>query len=297
MNMLRKSCLLLASLAMSATISVAAAADLKDIQAKGELRHLGIRYANFVTGAGDGFDVELAQGFAKHIGVKYTLVYTDFYNVIRDLLGKDVVRKGSEVTLAGDFPVKGDMIATGFTMLPWREAVLLYSKPTFPSQVLLVARADAKFTPIKGSKDLPKDIAETRSLIGKNSLLVMERTCLDPSNYGLKGTGIDLKAYTKSTNLNEMVPALLNKDAELTLLDVPDAILDLKKWAGQIKVLGPISEHQDLAAAFPKDAPELRKAFDEYLVKVKADGSYDKLVDKYYPGIRRYFPDFFAKKN
>lgn len=281
-------------LGMATTLTFAT--DLKEIQARGELRHLGIRYANFVTGAGDGFDVELVQGFAKHIGVKYTLVYTDFYNVVRDLLGKDVVRKGSEVTLTGDYPVRGDMIATGFTMLPWREAILLFSKPTFPSQVLLVARADSRYTPIPGSKDLAKDIQETRALIGKNSLLVMERTCLDPSNYGLKGIGLDLKTYTKSTNLNEMVPALLNKEAEMTLLDVPDAILDLKKWAGQIKVLGPISEHQDLAAAFPKDAPELRKAFDEYLVKVRADGSYDRLVDKYYPGIRRYFPEFFAKK-
>jgi len=297
MKLLKKSAVLLASLALTAVVAVANAADLKEIQARGELRHLGIKYANFVTGAGDGFDVELTQGFAKHIGVKYTLVYSDFYNVIRDVLGKDVVRKGAEVTLAGDFPVKGDMIATGFTMLPWREAVLLYSKPTFPSQVLLVARADSSFTPIKGSKDLPKDILETKALIGKNSLLVMERSCLDPANYALKGVGIDLKSYTKNTNLNEMVPALLNKEAELTLLDVPDAILDLKKWAGKIKVIGPISEHQDLAAAFPKDAPELRKAFDEYLLKTKADGSYDKLVDKYYPGIRRYFPEFFARKN
>lgn len=297
MNLMKKMSILLACLALTGHACLAGAGDLKEIRAKGELRHLGIKYANFVTGSGDGFDVELTQGFAKHIGVKYTLVYTDFYNVIRDLLGKDVVRKGNDVTLTGEFPVKGDMIATGFTMLPWREAVLLYSKPTFPSQVLLVARADAKFTPIKGSKDLLKDIEETKSMIGKNSLLVMERTCLDPSNYGLKGVGLDLKAYTKNTNLNEMVPALLNKDAELTLLDVPDAILDLKKWAGQIKVIGPISEHQDLAAAFPKDAPELRQAFDEYLVKIRADGSYDKLVDKYYPGIRRYFPEFFAKKS
>jgi len=61
-------------------------------------------------------------------------------------------------------------------------------------------------------------------------------------------------------------------------------------------VLGPISEHQELAAAFPKDAPQLRQAFDEYLVRIKSDGTYDKLVDKYYPGIRRYFPDFFARK-
>ncbi|MEI6545610.1 MAG: transporter substrate-binding domain-containing protein [Burkholderiales bacterium] len=272
------------------------AADLKEIQARGELRHLGIRYANFVTGAGDGFDVELTQGFAQHIGVKYTLVYTDFYNVLRDLLGKDVVRKGGEVTLEGNFPVKGDMIATGFTMLPWREAVVLFSKPTFPSQVLLVARADSAFKPIKGSNSLEKDIVETKGMIGKNSLLVMERTCLDPANYGLKGVGFDLRAYSKSTNLNEMIPALINKEAELTLLDVPDAILDLKKWSGKIKVLGPISEHQELAAAFPKDAPQLRQAFDEYLVRIKADGTYDKLVDKYYPGIRRYFPDFFTRK-
>lgn len=46
-----------------------------------------------MTGAGDGLDVELMQGFAKRIGVSYKLVYSDFYSVIRDLLGKDVVRK------------------------------------------------------------------------------------------------------------------------------------------------------------------------------------------------------------
>ena len=272
------------------------ATDLKDIQAKGELRHLGVRYANFVTGSGDGFEVELVQGFAKEIGVKYTLVYSDFYNIIRDLLGKDVVRKGSETSLVGDFPIKGDIIATGFTVLPWREAVLNYSKPTFPSQVLLIARADATQSPIPGTKSLQDDIVQTKKLIGKNSLLVMERTCLDPSNYGLKGVGLDLRSYTKNTNLNEMVPALINKEADLTLLDVPDAILDLKKWAGKIKVLGPISEHQDLAAAFAKDAPELRQAFNDYLAKIKASGQYDKLVDKYYPGIRRYFPEFFARQ-
>ncbi len=272
------------------------AADLKEIKARGEIRHLGIKYANFVTGAGDGFDVELVQGFARHIGVKYRLVYTDFYNVIRDLLGKDVVRRGDEVLLEGQHPVKGDIIATGFTVLPWREKVVLYSVPTFPSQVLLVARAESAYTPIKGSANLSKDIVETKAILGTKSLLVMERTCLDPANYGLKGKGIDLKAYSKSSNLNEMVPALLNKDAEFTLLDVPDAVLDLQKWAGKIKVIGPISEQQELAAAFPKSSPELRDAFNEYMRRIRADGSYDRLVNKYYPGIRRYFPDFFGRK-
>jgi hypothetical protein len=273
----------------------AMAGDLAEIKEKGVLRHLGIRYANFVTGTGDGFDVELVQGFAKYIGVKYQLVYSDFYNVIRDLLGREVIRKDAAVTLSGSFPIRGDLIAAGFTVLPWRSAVLLYSEATFPSQVLLVAPSDSSLQPIKGSNDLARDIAQTKALIGKKSLLVMEKTCLDPANYALKGTGIDLRAYTKNTNLNEMVPALLNRESDLTLLDVPDLILDLKKWGGQIKILGPISEHQILAAAFPKDAPLLRDTFNEYLRQLKADGSYDRLVDKYYPGVRRYFPEFFGR--
>ena len=273
-----------------------AAADLDEIKARGELRHIGIRYANFVTGSGDGFDVEIMQGFARHLGVKYTLVYSDFYNVIRDLLGKDAVRKDGEVLLTGNYAIKGDVIATGFTVLPWREQILNYSDATFPSQVLLVAPSNAPFQPIHVGADLADDIQATTQLIGSHSLLVMERTCLDPANYGLTGIGLDLKAYTKSANLNEMVPALLDSEAQLTLLDVPDAILDLRKWAGQIKVLGPVSKPQTLAAAFPKDALKLRDAYNDYLRGLKANGGYDRLVDKYYPGIRRFLPDFFEKK-
>jgi glutamine transport system substrate-binding protein len=295
MNTRRFSFRLLALLSWLCLSLAANAADLPEIKARGELRHLGIRYANFVTGTGEGFDVELTQGFAKFLGVKYKLVYSDFYSVIRDLLGKNVVRTGEKVTLEGDFPVKGDMIATGFTVLPWRKQVLLYSEPTFPSQVMLIARADSPTKPIKGSKDLSKDIQETKSLIGKQSLLVMEMTCLDPTSYGLKEKGIELRKYTKSTNINEMVPALLNLDADLSLLDVPDLLIDMQKWAGKFKVIGPISEEQALAAAFPKDAPQLRDAYNAYLKKAKAAGTYGKLVDKYYPGIQNQYPEFFNK--
>lgn len=294
--MARYPCILLPLLILGflSSILAASAADLPEIKARGELRHLGIRYANFVNGAGDGFDVELTRGFAEHLGVDYKLVYSDFYSVIRDLLGSEVVRSGDEVRLEGDFPVRGDMIASGFTVLPWREQVLLYSEPTFPSQVVLIARADSPVQPIRGSDDLQQDIEETKALIGNQSLLVMEKTCLDPANYGLTGRGIELRAYTRSSNINEMVPALLHLDADLSLLDVPDLMIDMRKWAGRFKVIGPVSEAQILAAAFPKDAPQLRDAYNDYLRQAKADGRYEALVDKYYSGVERYFPDFFA---
>ena len=69
-------CLGAVAVLLSLSCAPVLADDLADIKARGELRHLGINYANFVTGAGDGFDVELVQGFAKHIGVKYKLVPT-----------------------------------------------------------------------------------------------------------------------------------------------------------------------------------------------------------------------------
>ena len=274
----------------------ASSADLKEVRERGTLRHLGIRYANFVTAEGEGFDVELVRGFASELGVKYELVYSDFPSVIRDLLGKDVLRQGDRVTLQGQYPVRGDLISTGFTVLPWRQEVVLFSTPTFPSQVLLAAKASAPYSAVPPQKSLAREIDLTRKILGKSSLLVMEKTCLDPANYGLTGVGIDLRPYRASLNLSDIVPALLQGEAEFALLDVPDAILDLQRWAGRVKLLGPVSEHQELATAFPKDAPELRRAFNDYLRKLRANKEYDRLVDKYYPGIRRYFPEFFAKK-
>lgn len=271
------------------------AADLAEIKERGVLRHIGIQYANFVTRDGQGLDAELMRGFARHIGVRYELVQSNFYDAIRDLLGKDVVRKGDRVTLEGNYPVRGDLIAAGFTVLPWRQAVLDYSAPVFPSQVLLVARTESPYRPIAPQASLRDEIAQTRALLGTKSLLVMERTCLDPANYGLTDVGIDLRRHTASLSLDDMVPSLLKGAAEFTLLDVPDAILDMNRWSGRIRLIGPISEYQDLAVAFPKTSPVLRAAFNDYLKLVRADGTYDKLVNKYYPGIRSFFPEFFTR--
>lgn len=287
---------LLGLFSLGSTAPPAAADDLDDVRARGELRHLAIPYANFVDGADGGFDVDIVKDFAAGLGVRYVQVPSDFYSVARDLLGQDVVRDGDDARLTGAYPQRGDVIASGFTILPWRAKIMLFSDPTFPSQVWLVARADSAHRPIKGGAALADDIAETKAMIGTASLLVMEKTCLDPANYGLTGRGLDLRAYTRSANPNEMTPALLNGEAELTLLDVPDALLDLKKWAGRIKVLGPVSEEQELGAAFRPSGPALRDAFNAHLSRMRADGRYDALVDKYYPAIRGVLPAFFQKR-
>ena len=269
----------------------ATAGDLDDLKARGVLRHLGIPYANFVTGSGDGMEVELTRKFAEHLGVKYEFVKTEWGTIVQDLNGKVVKPKGADIEIIGDAPVKGDIIANGFTILPWREKAVNFSLPTFPSQIWLIARADSKIRPIKPSHTIEKDVAATKALMKGRSVLSMENTCLDPRLYNLSATGA--KIVCTKGQLNDMAPALLKGDAEMTILDVPDALIALQKWPGKLKIIGPVSDKQQMAPAFAKEAPQLRDAYNQFLAKVRKDGTYMKLVNKYYPTARSFFPDFF----
>ncbi|MBV5349707.1 ABC transporter substrate-binding protein, partial [bacterium] len=168
---------------------MAAAADLADIKSRGVIRHLGIPYANFVTGSGDGFEVELTQKFAESLGVRYEFVKTEWGTIVQDLTGKVVKSKGAEIEVVGESPVKGDIIANGFTILPWREKAVNFAIPTFPSQIWLIARADSKVRPIKPSHNIEKDIAAAKTTMKGRSVLSMEKTCLDPTLYNLAATG------------------------------------------------------------------------------------------------------------
>jgi ABC-type amino acid transport substrate-binding protein len=290
----------LAALLTLTLTSVARAQDLADVKASGALRHLGVPYAHFVTGSetDPGLDVEVMQLFAKHLGVRYEYVKTDWKNVLGDLTGQTLESRPEGLVAVGTREAKGDLIANGLTVLPPRQKIVDYSNPTFPSAVWLVATSHSRVKPIKASGDMDKDIAATKMAMNKGSTLVMESTCLDPKLYDLKDKGYQLNYYTRSTNLNEMIPAVLNKDAEMTLLDVPDILVALSKWPGKFKVIGPVSREQRMGVAFRKDSPELRAAFNDFFAQIQKDGTYGKLVVKYYPLAPRFFPDFFkpAKK-
>lgn len=283
----------LAIIGASATAAAPERHDLPEILAAGELRHLGIPYANFITGRGDGLDVDLVRLFCDELGVGYVYVETDWASTITDLTGLRFARTGSEVTITGQAAVRGDLIAHGMTVLPWREELVTFSSPMFPTQIWLVAPSESPLDPIRPSGDLAADIARTTAIVSGRSVLAMPDTCLDPTLYDLSGRGALVVNYEGS--LNHMAPNLLGGMAELTILDVPDALVALRRWQGKIKILGPMSPPQHMALAFPKDSPELHRAFETYFARVLADGRYQALVRKYYPGVWDYYPDFFPQ--
>jgi len=290
LDLLRRSIVI--GLLVAAWTTPGLAQDLAEIRERGVIRHLGVPYARFVSGSGEGFDAELVQMFAKRIGVRYEYVHSDWINVIQDLIGQDIEYKPA-VRTTGKRQIRGDIIANGLTILPNREKLIDYSQPTFPSAVWLLARSDSKVKPIIPTGNVAQDIKATKAKLSEGNTFVMDNSCLDPKLHELEGKGYRLLRFSTEMSLNDIVPAVLKKESEMTLLDVPDIIVSMEKWPGQIKVIGPISEEQLMAAGFRRTSPELRKAFDEYLVDIKTDGTYMKLVQKYYRSAPRYLPDFF----
>lgn len=265
--------------------------DLDEIKKQGVLRHLGVPYANFVTGSGDGMDVELVRNFAKRLGVRYEYVKTTWDNVVADLIGKNVKPNGNDVELLDSVPVKGDIVANGFTILNWRQKILDFSTPTFPTQIMLVAAANSKLKPIKPSGNVTKDIERVKKMTKNRTCLGVENTCLDPALYNLKEEGARVKNFTGA--LDDLSSAVIKGESEIAIMEMPDALLALKKHPGKIKIIGPLSPTQEMAAGFAKSSPQLRAEFNKFLSQSKKDGTYLKIVRKYYPSAPDYYPVFF----
>lgn len=284
--------LLIAALQFFGLLSVGQARDLKEIQAEGVLHHLGVPYANFINGSDQGLDIEITRLFAAEIGVRYEYVPTTWKTVLSDLIGKKVTVDGDKVTQGDVVPIRGDVIANGLTILPWRQQIIDFSEPTFPTQVWLVARSGSSLKPIEPSGNLDQDVAAVKNLLSRKSVLGVVGTCLDPKLYNLDAVQAESRLFNGS--LNELAPAVLKGEAETTLLDVPDSLVALAKWPGEIKILGPVSEQQEMAVGFRKDSPQLRQAFAKFYTRIKKDGTYTALVKKYYPDVFYYYPEFFA---
>ncbi|WP_306535232.1 transporter substrate-binding domain-containing protein [Geobacter sp.] len=266
--------------------------DLDEVRRNGVLRHLGIPYAYFVTGSGDGMDVELVQLFAASLGVRYEFVKTSWNAAIADLTEKQRGNGNDAAQHSGGGEYRGDIIATGMTVLPWRERAVAFSEPLFPTQVWVIARADSPVRPIRPSGSLSRDIGRVKKLLRGRTLFCAPGSCLDPALYGIEETGAVI-SIPKVGAPDELAPAIIKGEAEMSLLDVPDVLVALQKWPGKIKVIGPISGVQEMSAAFRKESPLLRAAFNRFLEQCRKDGTYDRLVRKYYPFAPGYFPEFF----
>lgn len=251
---LRKSILLVLTIAMTASAgNWAAAGGLDDARQRGKLL-VGVR-SDFPpfgyvdeSGIQQGFDVEMAAYLAEKLfdaGGKFDLVS---------------VTSGSRIPFLYSRWI--DIIAASMTVTEERKQVLEFSEPYFLSESLLLVAGDG---PVGGLKDLEgKKVGVLKGAIQEKALEQIAPGAV----------------RTVFTTLGEAVEALKAKSVDAVCTD-DMAALFLAQKNPDLKAAGPPFNPHPYALAIRKGDTELLDWINRQLARMKEDGTYDRLRQKY----------------
>jgi polar amino acid transport system substrate-binding protein len=202
-----------------------------------------------VDGKYSGFDIDLVEAVAKELGAtKVEYVDTEFKGLIPGLLAK-----------------KFDLIVSAMYITDERKQTIAFSDTYFPGGLSIMVKKDNQS--IKGIKDLNgKKVAVQ---IGTKSAKYLEEPQFK-----------DIKLVKVETN-NDMFMEMETGKVDAVVTGLP-AAKTYAKEKGSVTVLPDTLTEEFYGYGIRKDDQELIKAVNEALKKIKSDGTYDKLVKKWF---------------
>lgn len=202
-----------------------------------------------VDGKYTGFDIELIEAVAKELGAaKVEYVDTEFKGLVPGLLAK-----------------KFDLIVSAMYITDERKQTINFSDTYFPGGLSIMVKKDN--TDIKGVKDLNGKKVSVQ--IGTKSAKYLE----EPQYK-------EIKLVKVETN-NDMFMELETGKVNAVVTGLP-AAKTYAKEKGTVKVLPDTLTEEFYGYGIRKEDADLVKAVNEALKKLKADGTYGKLVKKWF---------------
>ena len=186
--------------------------------------------------------------FAKKMGYKMQFKSMGFDALIPALQSKDI-----------------DMIASGLSATPEREKAVLFSNPYFEKGgfVAIVKKDDTA--------------TSMNDLAGKRIVVQIGSVALDVAE---KIPNAQVKSVDSNSQLfNELKAGT----ADAIVLDNAVALYYLKQGAdADTKIIGEPVDPEPFVWAFRKDDKQLKEQADKALADLKADGTYDKIYEKWF---------------
>lgn len=243
---------ILAAFAFQAAALLPAQAELADVKAAGVLR-IGTEgtYAPFTfhdsSGQLVGFDVELGREVAKRLGVEAQFVEGRWDGLIA---GLDANRYDAVINQVG--------------ITEERKAKYDFSEPYIASKAALIVREDNE------------EIKSFADLNGRKAAQSLT------SNYGkmAEEAGAELVA---TEGFDQSIQLVLNRRADATINDSL-SFYDFKKQQpdAPVKIAATEDEAAYSGIIVKKGQPELLAAINKALDEIKADGTYQRLSEKYF---------------
>jgi polar amino acid transport system substrate-binding protein len=196
----------------------------------------------------EGFDVDLLAAIAKEMGLESKFQPEGFDTLIPTLVA------------GGKF----DVIASGMTITDERKQEIDFSDPYIDSNQSIAMKTGAEFT-------------DESSLTGKKVGAQAGTTGLDWAKENIKDAKIvEFKTAT------DALAALQAGNVDAVVNDLPVTAALVKDESKGLSIVKEIPTGEQYGFGISKSNPELLKAFNEAMAKVKASGEYDTIYEKWF---------------
>lgn len=193
-----------------------------------------------------GIDVDIMKAIADKLGLKFE---------VEDLAFESLTQSFGKI----------DVIAAGFTIKPDREETCDFSDKYFNATQTVILKADSTIATLDDLKG--KKIGVQTGTTGKDK--AEEVT--------------DSAKVTQYNNGSLAVEALVNGQIDAVIIDKNPAMAYKDQHGDAVKLLEGLFEEEEYALAVKKGNKELLDAINQALKDIKADGTFDKIVEKYIP--------------
>lgn len=201
-----------------------------------------------------GFEYDLANAFAEHIGVKLKILTLDFNDIFPMLNGG-----------------QADLAAAGITITEKRKTLIKFGPAYQTITQQLIARYDNEHT-LESIADIMGGRLEVTSGSSHEEKL-LELKLQHPK---LEWTPV------KNYNIDELIYRVYNQDIDYTIADSNDFTLG-RRYYPNLQVAFDLSEPQKLAWAFPQNTDKsLYQEALEFFDKIKQNGFLTQLQERYY---------------
>jgi membrane-bound lytic murein transglycosylase F len=199
-----------------------------------------------------GFEYDLAKTFSEYLGVKLKIRTTTWENLLKDL------EKGD-----------GDLVAASLTIMPSRQEQADFSESYFVVQQQVIRHRDNT------------EVRNMRDLKGR-TIHVRRGTSYEARLLSLKTKGVDMEIVTHDdVPTEELIRRVAEKEIELTVADSNVALLN-RRYYPEIRMAFSTGEKEPVGWAVRKGERALLRKVNEFFTRIKADGTYRKLYNKYY---------------
>lgn len=230
-----------------------------------------------------GYEYELLQHLAKHLKVGLKIKVTSGVESAIDQLNKG----------------EGDIIAFPLTINKPRKALVSFTRPHFNTYQVLVQRKPANWRKLNEDQ-INDSLIRTPSSLGGKEVYVIKGTSHAMRLHNLSeeiGSDILVKEDTINTESESLIRKVSTGEIEYTIADHTMAQVNAAYYPN-LDVKTVISIPHQIAWAVRKNSPELLKATDDWLLKIKKEPTFMVIYNRYFKSPRtslvRMKSDYFS---